>query len=697
MALAAVPAESGKPSGDLNAPLQKPQTARSAPLKLPAVFSDHMVLQRGSSVPLWGWAEPGEKIGVQLNGQTASAIADANGRWRLALDLSKQPDGPFDLTITGKTQIVIRDVLIGQVWLCSGQSNMEFPMREALDAPREIAASNNPLIRQFLVDRATALDPQTDLTGRWDEASPATTGRFSAVAYYFARRLQKELGVPIGIINSSYGGTLAEGWISIDAMRTDAELKKLAESQTEAMRQYYADLDAWEAKYNRVDSNNRGYAEGWALPEMDTADWKRVKVPGRLTEMGMPGKGVVWLRRDVELPPAWAGRQLNILLGHPEDLMTVYFNGEPVGRIDHGTSYHLRQNYSCWVPAERVHMGRNTIALRLVSQTGPGGFVDPKPINMVLEHINGGRVPLAGDWLAKTEVAWPPLEEAAIKALVVCPNFNSRDFAPRNVATVLYNAQINPLVSYRIAGALWYQGEGNTPRGLQYRRILPLLIQDWRSRWGQGDFPFYIVQLPNLYPKQSQPAESHHWTELREAQFLTWQRVPNTGLAVTIELGEADNVHPRDKREVGQRLALIALANTYGRDIEYSGPVYQSMAIEGNKVRIRFTHLGGGLVARALPETYIIKGSQTEKLIPPNPNSQLQGFAISGTDGKWVWANAAIEGDSVVVHSPAVAVPTAIRYAWADNPTCNLYNQAGLPAVPFRTDVPTGDAPKTSR
>jgi sialate O-acetylesterase len=462
--------------------LASPARADDRPFLSP-MFTSNMVLQRGIADPVWGWTSPGQEVSVRIHGKTARAVADADGKWMARVG-PLPTGGPYTMTVSGPQNVELSNILVGDVWVCSGQSNMEMGIGNVNQAKEEIAAANYPKIRLFTVAKSVATEPRTSLSGKWDVCTPETVAAggwngFSAVAYFFGRELHRQLNIPIGLIHTSWGGTIAEAWTSAEALDTMPDFQN-AVSQVNLMR-----------------------------------------------------------RRGVTATP-----------------------------------------------------GNNP-----------------------------------------------------------------------NVATVLYNGMIAPVIPYGIKGAIWYQGESNAGRAYQYRTLLPTMINDWRSRWGVGDFPFYIVQLANFTPLNAQPVDSD-WAELREAQSMTAASLPNAGIAVTTDIGDAADIHPKNKQEVGRRLALDALANTYGKKVEYSGPAFRSMKREGNKIRLRFSH-ARGLTARG---------------------GQLQGFSIAGADRKFVWADAVIEGDSVVVSSPQASSPVAVRYGWSNNPPNNLYNAAGLPASPFRTD-----------
>ena len=485
--------------------------ARAA-VKLPHLFSDHMVLQRDLPVPVWGTATPGEAVTVSVGDKTAQATAGKDGRWMVKLG-AMPAGGPVTMQVKGTNTIAIKDVLVGEVWVCSGQSNMQWGVRSSMNARAEIAAAKHPKIRLFTVPRVPAAAPVDDVNGRWVACSPQTVAGFSAVGYFFGRDLHQAIKVPVGLINTSWGGTVAEAWTSSAGLSAEPSLKPMADAQTRRLIGYAKALE--------------------------------------------------------ELAPTLSGWRAE---------------------------------------AEKAVAGKKP--------------VPPLPV----PHLPGGM--------------------------------------SHNYPTMLYNGMIAPLVPYAIGGAIWYQGESNAGRAYQYRALFAAMIRDWRTQWGQGDFPFLFVQLANYTTVSKQPQESA-WAELREAQTMAL-RLPKTGMAVIIDIGEAHDIHPRNKQDVGKRLSLAARGVAFGeKDFVYSGPMYDTMKVDGGKVRLTFKHTGGGLVAKDGP---------------------LKGFAVAGKDKRFVWAEATIDGDAVVVSSPTVAQPVAVRYAWANNPVCNLYNKEGLPAGPFRTD-----------
>ena len=636
--------------------------AATAP-KLPALFCEHMILQRDKAVPVWGWTDPGTAVKVEFAGQTKNTTAGADGKWQVKLDPMPASAESRGLKIN---ETVINDVLVGDVWVCSGQSNMGFSVQGSLNPEQEIANSGNPSIRLFSVGSNPSLVPVTDVKGAWQQCSPTTVANFSAAAYFFGRELQRELKIPIGLLHSSVGGTPAEAWTRYEALRTipalgdraDKEIVQI-KTQEDDNKRFVTARAAWEEKYGVKPPPMAEGARGWADPALDTSDWKTVTLPAQWAQLGAKTGGVFWVRKEVTLPESAAGKLFSLSLNWvSEQYETAFFNGVEVGRAHDKAPdfYNLQRRHP--VPGKLVKAGRNVIAVRIVSATHHAGMWQWGR-SLGVPVADGGTV---GDqWLMKVESTFAPLPPEALKSR---PKPNN--FPKRCVSSGLYNGMIAPLIPFAIEGAIWYQGENNTPRPDEYRSVLSLMIRDWRTQWGQGEVPFIIQQLVNnrLPPKDANQPNS--WPYLREAQVQVADSVPNCGIAVGIELGDPYTIHPRNKQEVGRRMALVALEKVYGRKIESSGPRYESMKIEGAAIRVKFNH-AQGLVA---------KGGAPKR------------FSIAGADGKFVWADAKVEGDTVVVGSPQVPKPVAVRYAWAENPDgCNLYNVAGLPASPFRTDT----------
>lgn len=638
-----------------------------ADIKLSALFSDHMVLQRDVPIVVWGSADPGEDVAVAIAGQSQSAAADASGKWSVTLEKLPISKGTT-LTVKGKNTLIVNDVLVGDVWLFSGQSNVGIPLSRAIDGAKETAAANFPNIRMLTLPSKGAVEPSDDLMSKgWEVCAPHEAAYFSAVGYYFARTVHCDLQIPIGIINSSVGGSPIRGWIARDAQDTVPELRESTEARLRLMRDQAADAklfperrSEWEMHYGVQRPQNQGFSEGWARPEFDDHDWKTVAMPSRWSEAaGVSAGGVFWLRKDVALAAAAAGHPFTLVLNYMhQQYDTTYFNGEEIGHTGDEPPFFDLGERRYEVPGRLVKEGRNTIAVRVVSANprldlmGRGAYGD--------YNLPADRKVVGNQWKLHVETLFPALSQEALKAR---PRPNDASLV--NTPTILYNAMIHPLLGYRLRGMLWYQGESDTTRPAEYGRLFPLLIEDWRRRFGQGELPFHFVQLPNYSEAAKDPNEPAGWAAIREAQAATLAKVSNTGMAVTIDIGEGDNMHPINKRDAGERLAMEVLANVYRRDIEASGPIYKNMTVEGNAIRVRFTH-GDKLNPRGGP---------------------LKRFAIAGADRKFMWADARIDGDTVVVSSPQIAVPVAVRYAWVNNPEgCNLYNGAGLPAAPFRTD-----------
>lgn len=604
-----------------------------------------MVLQRDEANTFWGWSKPSDEVTVEIEGRKASGVADADGKWTIRLKPPKT-GGPYKVTVTGASKAELNDVLVGDVWLCAGQSNMQMALAGALNGPAEVAAANEPEIRLFTVGRAVAFSPLPSLAGKWAVCSPESVGAdfwngFSAVAYYFGRKLQRELKVPIGLINASWGGTSAEAWTGREGILTvgdfGAQISDLSLSERADDPVFGTYADRW------LLQNDPGVSDGWEKPGFDDSGWAKTNVPNGLEGIDAKGHGVVWYRKTFDLA---SGDAATLNLNQIAETDTVWVNGKRVG---FNTSDWAWRIYP--IPAGVLKPGRNTIAVRVFDPRRRAGFLG-KPEQIFLDQ-SGKRTELAGDWLVKV----------GIDAKEISGKPYDTESNP-TVPTVLYNGMIAPLAPLAIRGAIWYQGETNWARGAQYARLLPALITDWRRAFGQGDFPFYIVGLANFQARRPEPGDDF-WPEVREAQALTAAHVKNTGLATIIDVGEADDIHPKDKKTVGERLALNALALEYGKNVVFSGPVYKSLKINGDSVRLYFNHTDAGLQAM---------------------DGKIEGFAVAGEDRKWRWAEARIDGDTVVVRSPDVPKPVAARYAWATNPAATLTNGAGLPAVPFRTD-----------
>ena len=636
-------------------------TAKPLPFVSP-IFGDNMVLQRGKPDVIWGWSDPGDSIRVQIGDNTTTATAGPDHRWQVEIQ-PPAPGGPYTVKITGYQTVELHNVLVGDVWFCGGQSNMGLPLRFTNNADEEIKAANYPAIRFFTVQGHPAYHHVDVIEGNWRIVAPETASWISAVGYYFARKVQQEIHVPIGLVVDSVGGTPAETWTSEAALRPlhdfDVPLAELDRLKAENATEYGNYIMHW---YDQYDI---GQKNGWTDPDLDDTAWKSVPIPGGFAELGVPDTpALVWFRKEITLPdplPKPAAPQSNsapgpfprggnmLSLGEIERMDTVYVNGKEVGG-------------SAWVENPRRYLvrdgilkpGRNVIAIRVLKTKPDGGFLS-KPEDLHLTLGDQSSIPLAGQWKAKLSVDARPPQPLPIA-------YENWPVMP----AVLYEGMLAPIAPLSITGAIWYQGEQNSPRGYQYRKILPAMIADWRSLFAQGNFPFYIVGLPAFTKRSPIPVDGDDWTETRESQAITAATVPNSCLAVTIDTGDPDNIHAKDKQPVGDRLALCALAKYYGKNVVYSGPTLESVERLPGSIRLHFAHSDGGL---------IVKGDKLEE------------FSIAGDDRKWFWADARIKGNTIVVSSPAVPNPTQIRYAWQSNPAATLFNGAGLPAAPFRTDT----------
>jgi sialate O-acetylesterase len=636
-----------------------------AEIRVPSIIGDNMVVQQGRKTRVWGTAQPGESVSVSFAGSTRRTRADGQGHWQIFLGPLKA-GGPFTLTITGGNTLTFKNVLVGDVWICSGQSNMEFPLVNASGGAEAVAQANYPEMHLFTVQKNTSASVLDDVKGRWVVTTPDQVGQFSAVGYFFGRELYQHLKIPIGLIHTSWGGTPAEAWTSHEALASVPDLKPILDRYQESLESlpqqrenYKRALADWERKNLYQDPGNKGETLGYADTELSQTGWSQMNLPQFFETAGLMIDGAVWFRKEIDLPASWAEKDLTLNLTAIDDFDVTYFNGKRVGATGNDTpnSYLVPRRYN--VPGALVQPGRNVIAVRVFDRAGEGGFGRTELMSVVsVGAKEADAISLAGPWSYKVELALEPKR----------PDYGSRPELPgptnQNSPSVLYNAMLAPLKPYAIRGTIWYQGESNAGRAYQYRTLFPTMIRDWRTAWNQGDFPFYFVQLANWQAAKAEPGESD-WAELREAQTMTLQS-PQTGMAVIIDIGDANDIHPRNKLDVGKRLAAWALAETYHQKVEPSGPLYDSFSVKDDKIRVKFKHVGGGL--------------KTADGGPP------KGFAIAGADHKFVWAETSVQGDTVIVWSKDVARPVAVRYAWADNPVANLYNQTGLPASPFRTD-----------
>jgi sialate O-acetylesterase len=628
-----------------------------ATISLPKLISDGMVLQRNKELNVWGWASPGERVNIGFRGKNYQVITASDGKWLVALPAMK-PGGPYTMDISGTNVIKVKDILIGDVWLCSGQSNMQLTLTELQEKyADEIAHAEYPQIRQFLVSNQID-SPQVhrDLTGgRWLVATPGNVLNFSGAAYFFALTIYKKYHIPVGIINASWGGTPIEAWISEEGLKDfPAALNSYRNlKDTAYMRHLYQTIN--EANKLESERTSRKYDQGlngaktWYDTTCNSKAWRQIQVPGYWNYQGIRQlNGVVWYRREINLPPSAAGQAGVLYLGRMVYSDETYINGVLCGRASH---LYVRRRYL--VPPGLLKPGKNVIVTRIACPSGRGGFVPDKAYYL---NIGEQRFDLTGIWQYNVGQVFPPAK----------PDSASPNFTLAYQPVQLYNIMIAPLSNYKIKGILWYQGESNAGKAKEYGKLLPELISDWRKTWKDSALPFAYVQLPNFMEIQFIPSESQ-WAELREAQLKTLA-VPNTAMAVTIDIGEWNDVHPLNKKDVGYRLALAAEKMAYNeKALVSSGPLYQSSVVENNRIIISFNNVGGGLIAKG--------------------GNELTQFAIAGADKKFVWAKALIRDNQVIVSAEGIAHPMYVRYAWADNPDdANLYNTDGLPASPFRTD-----------
>ncbi|MAX24274.1 MAG: 9-O-acetylesterase [Phycisphaeraceae bacterium] len=643
-------------------------TTTLANVSLPSVFGHHMVLQQNKPIKIWGKAQPRENITVVFAGKGGKTEADINGNWSVTLPALKANATGRTMTITANNTIVLHDILVGEVWVCSGQSNMEWPLANANNKDAEIAAADFPNIRLFKVAKNTSPEPLDDCNASWKVCTPENTRGFSAVGYFFGRNLHKHLNVPVGLIGTYWGGTVAETWTSQQALLekmddfddTIAKMQEINKDHDGKMAKYrkeQAEYALSKEKVFKLEDDDKTALQ-WADPSLDTSDWKPMQCPTLWENAGYPKMdGILWYRKTIDIPEDWAGKKLLLLPGPIDEVDQTFFNGTYVdGKGDSGKNqveyWNIARKYI--VPGHLVKAGKNTIAIRVFDLAGGGGLNGQQASQMVATLANGTTdqvISLAGEWLTKAEFT------------VIDKPHNP--FSP-NRPGILFNTMLNPVIGYGIKGAIWYQGESNASRAAQYRTLLPTMIGDWRDRWDNGPFPFLIVSLANYRLQKPNPDKSS-WAELREAQLMTAQNDPQTGLAMAIDIGEARDIHPRNKQDVGYRLFLQAREIAYGEKLVAQGPLFKSVKFSGKQATLTFDNVGSGLT---------VKGDT------------LKGFEVQGADGKTVWADAVIKGKTIVVSAEGVSDIKAVRYGWADNPDVNLYNKEGLPAVPFRTDVP---------
>ncbi len=652
----------------------------SKALELPAIFGDNMVMQQKTESPIWGKASAGEDIEISSTwGEKTTAKAKTNGKWTAKLK-TPEAGGPYELTIKGKDSVItFKNVLIGEVWVCSGQSNMEMPLigwppRDTIkNSAEEIKNADYPEIRLFAVAKGVSAEPREDCKGSWAVCNPETAKNFSATAYFFGKEIHKELGIPVGLIHTSWGGTPAESWTAPKYL-----------GKVEGFSDFVANIDKlslqeeeyvnWLGSHPVIEPTNEEESSGKGisfndticpLPDFDDSPWGEMALPTQWesVELGV-FDGVVWFRKVINIPETWVGKDLMLELGPIDDIDITYFNGERVGGYEGMGFWTVERKYG--IPSKLVEKGRNVIAVRVVDLQGGGGIYGQEE-QMKIYPVKTGAKPinLSGLW------KYLPVAQYREGVFYVFGAEENGFYTTRPdfkgitayTPTSLFNAMIAPVVPYGIKGAIWYQGESNVGRHEQYKQLFPAMIESWRAAWKEGKFPFYFVQIaPYIYDDPEDPISA----KLREAQLVTMSSVPNTGMAVTLDIGEVDNIHPPNKQDVGKRLSLWAFAKDYGKeDIVYSGPVYKEMVKKGSRITLYFDHIGSGLAAKG---------------------DTLTGFKVAGKDKVFVDAEAYIKGNTVIVYSKEAYDPVAVRYAFTNGSVASLFNKEGLPASSFRTD-----------
>jgi len=648
----------------------------SSNLSLPSLIGDNMLLQQKTNAKIWGTATPGHKISVSASwNSNGEALSGEDGKWSVTLP-TPEAGGPYTITISGRdTSIIVSNVLIGEVWFCSGQSNMEMPLAgwppndTIMHSATAISSASIPEIRLFNVQKRISGEPVDDCAGRWEVCTPATVQQFSATAFFFGNKLYTELHVPIGLIESAWGGTPSESWTSSEALGKTgefiSEIKAIKESAPlQAGYQVWLDAHkqveikpAGDSQWKDISFND----ENIPVSEFNDTEWPVMVLPTLFEKVVGEFDGAVWFRKSVEIPESLTGKDLILSLGPIDDMDRTYFNGELVGSIEMSGLWQAERSYE--IPASLVRTGGNVISIRVLDTQGGGGiYGTPGKMKLFLKNDPKQLFSLSGDW------KYQPIAEYIGNKFYVY-DISKNEFQgkkrPVNLGpgtpSVLFNGMVNPVLSYQIKGAIWYQGEANVGREDQYAKIFPAMIRNWREAWGIEDFPFYFVQIaPYIYSG----VDSTESAFLREAQESAL-KLPRTGMAVTLDIATVMNIHPPFKQEVGDRLALLALNNDYGMSIQCTGPVYKSMSVNDGTIKLLFENADDGLIAKS---------------------GKLKEFEIAGKEGRYFKADARIVNNEVQVSSPLVREPVSVRYCWRNGAEGSLFNKAGLTAWQFRTN-----------
>ncbi|MFC4212323.1 sialate O-acetylesterase [Pedobacter lithocola] len=624
-----------------------------ATIKLPSLVGNNMVLQREKPIKIWGYGTPGEKIVVLFAGKEFKATTASLGKWKITMPKMKA-GGPYQMVLNGENKIILSNILIGDVWLCSGQSNMEFNLQDVLNADREVMDANFPEIRLYNVDKQISLSEQENTKGSWNLCTSNNAKYFSAVGYFFGRRINQDLKVPIGLINASWGGTVIESWISkeglIDEETFGKKAQEVAKFDTAAYNLKQRLLNnQWLKNFNLQDEGFKSGSYIWA--DANSSDWNNISMPNGWEFTGKPDlsemDGIVWFKKEIELNAQDLKNNAILNLGVILNADKTFFNGVLIGKTD--DAWGKVRSYN--IPKKLLKIGKNIITVRIENYGGDGGF--SKKADQFYINTNEITTTLAGEWKYK------------IGYKLTTYNRPEKQINPNTLPTLMYNNMISPIVNLSIKGVLWYQGESNWDRGYQYRELFPRMISDWRTKFEDQDLPVLFVQLANYHKKNDNPTDSY-LAEVREAQDLT-QKVKNTGMVTAIDVGDAANIHPKNKQEVGRRLALLAEKQVYNLDVDSLSSAYEGFKINDKLIQLKFKNVYDGL--------------KSKSGVPGN-------FQICGANRVWYWANAEIASKNTInVSSEDVQKPIAVRYAWEDNPAeANIINSKGLPLFPFRTD-----------